>query len=102
VKIQAFDAPPLPPFDPPTSASVPSPERATLEPNTADPLTLLAVSLWPFCFHVEPLRRKLQTAPAPLLSLGPLTSARFPSADSATSEPKLAKPTSPAGTRRAC
>src|SRR2546422_2040725 len=111
-RVNTHTAPTLPLSPaPPRSAVLPSAESATELPKRP-PCSPLAspppVSFPPCCVHTDPKRVKTHTAPMDGASLvvrpspDPPTTAVLPSADSATLSPKLAKPTSPAPSRRAC
>ena len=79
---------------PPTSAVLPSADRATENPNCGRPLASVGVSLtrWD-----QPLLERVNTQPAPAVSpsVGPPTSAVLPSDDTATELPCDAGPTAP-------
>ena len=77
---------------PPINAVLPSEERATAHPWFAGPAALEPSSFVPCCAHTPPVRVNTQTAPAPLLSAGPPTSAVLPSVESAVAQPWLAVP----------
>src|SRR5271154_3014354 len=74
---------------PPTTAVLPSPERATLAPNSIEPVC--SVTSFCCCVQVPSERVKIQTAPRcvsnPAGSPGPPMSAVLPSEDSATLDP---------------
>ena len=78
----------------PTIAKFPSAESATATPKPGcGDVSSLPVSFGPCCAQVLPVRVKTQAAPLPLLSPEPPMRAVFPSADSATDEPKKGLPT---------
>src|SRR5262249_6205392 len=93
---------PRSPADPPTSAILPSADRATDVPWRAFPAL---TSLLPCCSQTFALRANTHAAPAAPrpkgtdpshgLSPGPPTMAMLPSADSATDVPWRALPTAP-------
>src|SRR5947199_359563 len=76
------------------SAVLPSPDSATLKPNSPWPLWSLPVNLEPCLLQVEPERVNTQAAPMRPLSLGPPTRAVLPLADTVTLDPKAAGPAS--------
>src|SRR5262245_28414969 len=98
---------PMPPLSSlPTSAVLPSEDKATLTPkrppSPALTSSLPPVSLGPCWVQLEPERVNTQTAPVPLLSSMPPISAVLPSEESATEKPKRAPPTSSAPVSLAC
>ena len=90
-------AAPTPPLSerPPINAVFPSPDSATLQPNSPLPIAPEPVSLEPCWVQVEPERVNTHAAPTRPLSPGPPINAVFPSPDSATLEPKSALPLAP-------
>src|SRR5947209_5869886 len=87
--------------NPPTTAMLPSTDRATDAPCWVQ-TPPVAASLWPCCVQTPPLRVNTQAAPAAPapnrsdgLSPGPPTMAVLPSAESATDVPWRAFPTAP-------
>ena len=79
---------------PPASATFPSLDSATLEPNCPAPVSPEPVSFDPCWVQVEPERVNTHAAPTPPLSAEPPISAVPPSSDSATLAPNLPAPVS--------
>jgi len=96
-KIQAAPIPLLKLY-PATAAVVPSVDMATASPNSrAEATASVPTSLSPTWLQTPSVRLKIQTAPAPFLSLYPPTMAVFPSPEIATAKPKAGSPTASAG-----
>src|SRR5215831_1439777 len=70
---------------------LPRDESDTATPNWGEPLAPAAVSFDPSWVQVEPERLNSHTAPASPSSSGPPISAVFPSEDSATLRPNVAR-----------
>src|SRR5262245_24121752 len=80
------------------SAVEPSPERATLQPNQSPSKRPLPISFGPCCVQVAPDRVKTHAAPNSFASsYGPPPIAVFPSAESATLDPRPLPPLAPPG-----
>src|SRR5262245_61530978 len=79
---------------PPMSASVPSPDKATVLPNQPLPVSPEAVSLGPCWLQFEPALVKIHAPPRSLLSCSALMRAVSPFADSATPPPNAPAPRS--------
>src|SRR5271166_1270298 len=80
---------------PPIRAVLPSPDSATLRPNSPLPISPSPVSLVPCWVQLEPEPVNTQAAPAWLLSEKPPIRAVLPSPESATRSPNDPAPISP-------
>src|SRR5205807_849208 len=85
----------------PTSAVLPSADKATLSPNEPLPLSPAPVSLVS-SIHLDPRRMNTQAAPTSSPSLGPPTKAMLPFDERATLLPVKALPISSVGISSAC